>query len=126
MRILVADDDYTTQQVLSAILGHLGEIVFTGDGQAAVEAHAAARQSGRPFAAVVLDILMPGLGGLDAARRIKAAEAKDPGAAKPARIVFLSTIKDTGAKRDDLAREFAEACFAPKPVERDALLAAVL
>ena len=64
-RILVMDDDATLCEMLRFMLKALGyETVVTGEGAAAVAAYLEARESGRPFAAVILDLTVPeGMGG---------------------------------------------------------------
>ncbi len=66
--ILVADDDVDIRELVEFKLASLGhEIVTVGDGAAAV----AACQARRPDLAV-LDVMMPGVSGLDAIRLIRA------------------------------------------------------
>ncbi len=72
--VLVVEDDPEMAQLLEQALidaGHGVEVV--GDGVAAVEA-----ALGRPFAAVVLDRLLPGLDGAEVCRRIRAQERRVP------------------------------------------------
>jgi len=79
--ILVAEDDPTVRELAVRLLGQAGYRVLTaGDGQDAVEQHAAAEQ---PIALTLLDMVMPRLGGREAARRIR---ERDP----RARILFVS------------------------------------
>ncbi len=66
-RLLVADDDGHIREVLRYALGHAGyRVTMTKDG---AEAWAAFRAD--DFDLVVLDILMPGLDGLELCRRIR-------------------------------------------------------
>jgi DNA-binding response OmpR family regulator len=70
-RILVADDDVDIRELVEFKLSTLGhDIVAVSDGAAAIDAC----QQQRPDLAV-LDVMMPGMSGLDAVRAIRA----DPG-----------------------------------------------
>nr|WP_218849219.1 response regulator [Nocardioides perillae] len=70
-RILVADDDVDIRELVEFKLSTLGhDIVAVGDGAAAVDAC----QAERPDLAI-LDIMMPGMSGLDAMRAIRDDEA---------------------------------------------------
>lgn len=74
-RVLVLDDEPLVRSVATQILGHLGyEAVAVADGREAVAHYRQARESGRPFDLVVLDLTVPGgVGGvetLDLLRRL--------------------------------------------------------
>jgi DNA-binding response OmpR family regulator len=67
-RILVADDDVDIRELVEFKLSTMGhDIVAVGDGAAAIEAC----RSEKPDLAV-LDVMMPGVSGLDAIREIRA------------------------------------------------------
>ncbi len=67
-RILVADDDVDIRELVEFKLSTMGhEIVAVGDGAAAVDA---CREQKPDLA--VLDVMMPGVSGLDAIREIRA------------------------------------------------------
>jgi signal transduction histidine kinase/ActR/RegA family two-component response regulator len=70
LRILAAEDDLINEKVLAALLEPLdAELVFAADGEAAVEAY---RRGG--FDVVLMDIRMPKMSGVDAAKAIRAWE----------------------------------------------------
>ena len=72
MRILVVDDDETLRLSVRASVESRGyEVEETEDGEKAVEAVEAAIALGRPFNAVLLDVNMPRLTGIEALARIK-------------------------------------------------------
>ncbi len=66
-RVLVAEDNVVNQLVLREMLRRLGvEVVLVGDGAAALE-----RLSGSDFDAVLTDMQMPGLSGLELLRGLR-------------------------------------------------------
>jgi PAS domain S-box-containing protein len=72
-RILFMDDDPDILELAGAILGLLEyEAVLTRDGNEALNEYVAARAAGRPFAAVILDLTIPGgMGGKETMRRLR-------------------------------------------------------
>ncbi len=115
LRVLVAEDNEVNQMLVREMLRQLGhDSVVVGDG---VEAVAAASAGG--FDLVMMDIQMPRLDGLSAARRIRALD----GPASRVPIVALTA---------NAMPEEREACLAAgmdghvaKPVEPRALAAAI-
>lgn len=68
--ILLAEDDPTSRLLLATLLGQWGyDVVEAADGQAALAALA-----GQVFAAVVMDVNMPVMDGVDAVRRLRAGD----------------------------------------------------
>jgi two-component system response regulator ResD len=75
-RVLVAEDDPTVADVLLTYLRHAEmEADHVGDGQAALEQLAAARAAGRPYDAVVLDLMLPSVDGLEICRQLRSQSA---------------------------------------------------
>lgn len=67
-RILVAEDVGTNQMVIEAALQALGHsVVIVGDGASAIE-----RAQAQEFDLIMLDMRMPGMDGLEAARQLRA------------------------------------------------------
>jgi two-component system cell cycle sensor histidine kinase/response regulator CckA len=71
-RILVMDDEQTIRSLLHRILSDSGyEVELTGDGAEALESYKAAREAGQPFAAVILDLTIPGgMGGKETIKKL--------------------------------------------------------
>ena len=72
LEILVAEDNPINQKVIAALLGRYGHrVMMVDNGQAAVEVSAA-----RSFDLIFLDIHMPVMGGIEAARCLRRREAE--------------------------------------------------
>jgi CheY-like chemotaxis protein len=122
LSVLVAEDNEINALLTRALLTKLGHRpTVTTSGATALDAWQAAHATGAPYDLVLMDLHMPGLDGLEAARRIRAAEAEL--GRHPTPIVALTA---------DAFVEEREAClnagmdgFLVKPLDR-ARLAAVL
>ena len=71
-RILIMDDEPLIRNVASGILTALGyEADLAADGEEALEIYRQAGEKGKPFAAVVMDLTVPGgMGGKEAVKRL--------------------------------------------------------
>jgi two-component system chemotaxis response regulator CheY len=77
LRILVAEDDFTSRIVLQRLLSKYGEIDVAVDGREAVEAFQQARCDGRGYNLICMDIRLPKIDGTEAARQIRSIEASE-------------------------------------------------
>ncbi len=108
MRILVAEDTPASQLVIRLILERLGhEVTIVGDGELAVSAFTSG-----DFDAVFLDIHMPRMDGLEAARRIVARRAA--GSARHVPVIGLSAFSQDADRRRAL--ESGMTHYLTKPV----------
>ncbi|WP_121258070.1 response regulator transcription factor [Nocardioides ferulae] len=118
-RILVADDDVDIRELVEFKLSTLGhDIVAVADGAAAVEAC----QARRPDLAV-LDVMMPGVSGLEAIRAIRA----DPGLADLPVILLTARAQESDVETgfDSGADDYITKPFSPRELASrvEALLA---
>lgn len=113
MNVLLAEDNAINALLATRHLQKLGATVtHAPDGLAAVTLAEAALDGGHPFDAMVLDIRMPGLDGLEVARRVRLAELAR--GARPARLIALSADIFDGERRS--AEQAGLDAFVAKPV----------
>jgi two-component system cell cycle sensor histidine kinase/response regulator CckA len=119
-RILVMDDEEVVRLVVATMLESLGhEVTCAADGEDAIEKFIQARESGRPFDAVILDLTVKGnMGGEQAAAKLR---ETDPGA----RIIVSSGYSDSQVVSDYRSYGFAASLNKPFTIEalRDTLSA---
>jgi two-component system, OmpR family, response regulator MprA len=110
MRILVVDDDQAVRDSLRRSLAFNGyEVETASDGLAALESIARQRPD-----AVVLDVMMPRLDGLEACRRLRSAGEDLPILVLTARDAVSDRVSGLDAGADD---------YLPKPFALEELLA---
>jgi signal transduction histidine kinase/CheY-like chemotaxis protein/HPt (histidine-containing phosphotransfer) domain-containing protein len=119
LTILVADDNAVNLKVASAMLLKLGyEVITAVDGRQAVESMAAAQAQGRSPAAVLMDVNMPELDGLQATRQILAAWADRA----PPIIAVTAGVSDEDRERCEAA---GMVDYLTKPLQVSALAQAL-
>jgi two-component system response regulator MprA len=110
MRVLVVDDEPSVREVLTRILKVEGfDVAVAVDGHEAVRA-----QAGERADAVVLDVLMPGLDGLEVCRRLRQGGDRTPVLMLTARVGVGDRVAGLEAGADD---------YLPKPFALEELLA---
>src|SRR5580658_4225555 len=104
MRLLVVDDEASVREALALLLDLSGFRVATAaDGREAIRMLAT-----DPPDAVILDVLMPGLDGLEVCRRMRAVSDRTPVLMLTARTQVSERVAGLEAGADDyLAKPFA-------------------
>jgi CheY-like chemotaxis protein len=116
--ILVAEDNEINALLARALLARLGHRpTIASNGNAAVEAWLAARAAGEPYALVLMDVQMPGSDGIEATRRIRAAEHQAGGPHTP---IIALTANALGEDRDACIAAGMDG-FLIKPLDRERL-----
>jgi PAS domain S-box-containing protein len=118
LSVLVAEDNEINALLARALLTRLGhEPTIVADGAAAIAAWTAARTAGRAFDLVLMDVQMPGVDGLEAARRIRAAEAQADSAPTP----ILALTANAQAEDLNACRAAGMDAVLIKPLDRERL-----
>jgi PAS domain S-box-containing protein len=122
LSILVAEDNEINALLARALLVKLGHRpAMAASGADAVESWLAARSAGVPYDLVLMDLHMPGIDGIEAARRIRAIE--DAHADAPTPIVALTA--NASAEDCDACLAAGMNAFVVKPLDRERLAAAL-
>jgi two-component system response regulator MprA len=104
VRILVVDDERPVREGLERVLRTEGyEVTLAADGEAALDAHASGAAD-----ALLLDVAMPGVDGLEVCRRLRAAGDQVPVLMLTARGAVAERVSGLDAGADDyLVKPFA-------------------
>ncbi len=115
--LLLADDNEINALLGRALLENLGHrVTVVADGAAAVAAVTEARDRGRPFAGVLMDLHMPGMDGFAAIGALRRAEIGDDH-----RVGIVALTADGTAAAAMRARAAGADAVLIKPIERDRL-----
>lgn len=115
LRALVVDDNATNRRILAQQLSSWGmHHEEAADGPLALEELRAASERGRPYGLALLDMQMPGMDGVELARRIKA----DP-AVSSTHLALLTSMGRLGDAEE--ARQAGVEAYLTKPVRQSEL-----
>ncbi len=121
MKILIAEDDFTSRLLLQEILKNYGTCHVAVNGREAVTAACSARQANEPYDLICLDIMMPELDGHDALYQIRANEEEhgviSNHGSKIMMITALSDIKNVHEAYNNLCDGYLT-----KPIRKADLL----
>ncbi len=118
LSVLVAEDNEINALLARALLVKLGHRpTMTTNGAAAIDSWHAARAAGTPYDLVLMDVHMPEVDGLEATRRIRAAE----NAAGAPRTPIVALTANAFAEDRDACRDAGMDEFLTKPLDRDRL-----
>ena len=121
MKTLIVEDDFTSRLLIQEFLRGYGVSHIAVNGREAVEAVAAALDSGEPYQLVCLDIMMPGMTGQQALKEIRELEeSRGIFSSDGAKIIMTTALNDIQSKID----AFAGLCdaYLTKPIHKEHLL----
>jgi signal transduction histidine kinase/CheY-like chemotaxis protein len=120
LAVLVAEDNEINALLARHLMTRLGHRpMMAATGGEAVDAFVAALDTQTPFDLVLIDLHMPGMDGIEAARRIRAAEPVDR------RTPIIALTADADPEMRDACLAAGMDGFITKPLDRDRLNAAL-
>jgi two-component system response regulator AtoC len=114
-RVLIVDDEESTRLLLERFLRSISGLQMTlaGNGEEALEF-----LSGRSFDLILLDLLMPGIGGIEALTRMRGSSAN-----RDTPVIVVSMLADADTKV--VCQSMGVVDYLVKPIQRHALISAV-
>jgi len=93
MKMLIVEDDSTSRLFLERILSPYGRCDSVSDGKQALEAFKLAWDGGKPHDLIVLDIMLPGIDGLEVLHAIREIEAeRGRQGSEKVKVIMATTI----------------------------------
>lgn len=122
LSVLVAEDNEINALLIRSLLSRLGHhVVIATNGEAALESWLAAKSAGTPYDLVLMDVQMPELDGIEAAKSIREREAGQPGHRTP----ILALTANALVEHRYACFEAGMDGFLIKPVDREKLVEAL-
>ncbi len=114
-RILIVDDNESNRLILHHLVSGWGMTDdLAEDAESAMRSIAEAKQQGKPYDLAILDVIMPGMDGLQLARELQSHPA-----GSGIRLVVMTSILQRG--HAEQARQAGAMGYLPKPVRHDEL-----
>ncbi len=127
MRILVVEDSNTSRMYLREILkdvtGENSEIDCAASGEEALEKYEEKRVSGESYDIIFMDIILPGIDGLQALEKIRDIEQKSDTSEDEKTKAIITTALDDDAKASRAFFQCEAISYITKPITIDKIQA---
>ncbi len=118
MKILLAEDDYSTRKFMTSFLSKYGECDVAVDGMEAVDAFLLALEDGEPYDLCCLDIMMPVMDGYQALMGIRNLE-KDHNVPEDQRVKVIMTTALNDEENVRMAFDLGCSVYSGKPINQE-------
>lgn len=118
MKILIAEDDFSTRKTMVNFLSRYGECDVTVDGMEAIDAFNLALEMDEPYDLVCLDIMMPKMDGYQALKGIRNLEKERKITGDAAAKVIMTTALNSEANVN-MAFELGCTVYSGKPLDQE-------
>ncbi len=118
MKVLIAEDDFTSRREMNRLLSKYGECDISVDGREAITAFNLALEANDPYDLVCLDILIPELDGYQVLRTIRTMEReKKVPEGKQSMVIMTSELSND--KNVMKASELGCEAYVGKPIDSE-------
>ena len=121
MRILIVEDDLSSQKLLQKMLSPHGDCDIVVNGKEAVDAFRLAGEEDQPYDLICLDIMMPEMDGQEALKKIREME-KERGIPEwcGVKVIMTTALEDGG----NVFGAFESGCesYLVKPISKQRLI----
>lgn len=118
MRALVVEDEFISRTVLEKLLASVFTVDTAVNGEEAIQAFEIAHKEQKPYALILMDIMMPGINGLEALEQIRSKE--DANNFPKAKVIMTTALSDVKTVMRSFDSGQASA-YLVKPLDRDKL-----
>jgi len=119
MKCLIVDDEIFCREFVATLLSATADCHQASSGTAALEMHGSAVATGDPYDVIIMDIMMPGMSGHDAAKAIRLME-KEQKIEKRVNIVMLTALNSANDAMEAFCNA-QSAAYLVKPISKDGL-----
>jgi two-component system, chemotaxis family, chemotaxis protein CheY len=119
IKCLIVDDEVFCREFVATLLRSTAECHQAGNGTDALEKYSTALASSEPYDLVILDVMMPGMNGHDAAKAIRSLE-KAQKIDKKVSIVMLTALNSANDAMESFCHA-QSAAYLVKPVSKEGL-----
>lgn len=119
MKCLIVDDEVFCREFVTTLLRSTAECHQACSGSEALEKYKGAVADNDPFDLIILDIMMPGMNGHDAAKAIRSLE-KTHASEKKVSIVMLTALNSANDAMESFCHA-QSAAYLVKPVSKEGL-----
>ena len=119
MKCLIVDDEVFCREFVATLLRATGDCHQASNGGQALELYKRALADSDPYDVIIMDIMMPGMSGHDAAKAIRAFE-KEQKIDKRVNIVMLTALNSANDAMDSFCNA-QSAAYLVKPVSKTGL-----
>lgn len=127
MRILVVEDSNTSRMYLREILkdvtGEESEIACAASGEEALEKYEKKRNSGEAYQLIFMDIILPGMDGLQTLEKIRDIEQKDETPEDEKTKAIITTALDDDSKASRAFFQCEAISYITKPITEEKIQA---
>ena len=120
MKILMAEDDFTSRVILQTLLAPYGDVHIAINGREALKAFNSAEAMGEPYELICLDIMMPEMDGQEVLQAIRKSEsARGVRIGEGVKVLMTTALTDSS----NILMAFREQCdgYLVKPFQRSKL-----